>query len=480
MHRSQFLAGVAAVTGAACSRSGSAGALRLRVAALPLAHDIDPYRDAEPGADELAWLYGDGLVGWSSGPVPLLAARLPEVADGGRLYRYTLRDAFWHDGRRVTSYDVAAAVRTIRGTAWGTREPYRSVRKVIVHDERHFDAALDSPQRSFSRSFFGAYGTPVLPLLRHNDDGIPIGTGPFRMVSRPDLGRWLLQRHAGSPRGTPVVDLLDVRLLSSELTAGVQLSSGEVDIALPLSPTAAATGRFSAIRRATSTAALLLNAEGALGTPTLRRAFAAAIDVPRLQRRYDVRRTELLASLLMSGPNDAAFARALAYDPLAAAALKNSLAGRELIVASVAASPSHGRVVAQLADTFERNGIKYRMISVPPARYLDSAGPLRTGRFDVAIDGFAYLEDPDLTADWSCSSQPPSGANFARWCDAGFDDAVRRGNTNRALQHLYESMVCIPLSRAYEDIGITSRVRGFAPLVPGVPATYDCTRWAVA
>jgi ABC-type transport system substrate-binding protein len=480
MHRSQFLAGVAAVVGAARSRVGSAGALRLRLAALPLAHDIDPYRDAEPGADELAWLYADGLVGWSSGPVPLLAASLPEVADGGRLYRYTLRKAFWHDGRQVTSYDVAAAVRTIRATAWGMHEPYRSVRKLIVHDERHFDVALDSPQRSFTRSFFGAYGTPVLPLLRHDDDGMPIGTGPFRVVSRPDLGRWLLQRSTGSPRGTPIVDLLDVRLLSSEITAGVQLSSGEIDIALPLSPAVAATGQFSAIRRPTSTAALLLNAEGALRTPILRRAFAAAIDVPRLQRRYDVRRTDLLASLLMSGPNDVDFARALAYDPLAVAALKGPLAGRDLLVASVAASPSHGRVVAQLADTFERNGIGYRMISVPPGRYLDAAGPLRTGRFDVAIDGFAYLDDPDLAADWSCWSQPPSGANFARWCDAAFDDAVRRGDTNRALRRLYESMVCIPLSRAYEDIGIRSRVRGFATPSPGVPATYDCARWAVA
>jgi ABC-type transport system substrate-binding protein len=480
VQRSRFLAGVVAVTSVARSGVVAAEAGQLRIAVLPLGHDIDPYRDAEPGVDELAWLYADGLVGWSSGPVPLLAARLPDVADGGRLYRYALRDVPWHDGRPLIARDVAAALRAIRTTPWGTREPYRSVREVVVHDDRHFDVVLNSPQRGFVRSFFSAYGTPALPLLRHDDSGMPIGTGPFRVVSRPEFGRWSLRRHAGSPRGLPAVETLDVRLLSSEITASVQLLSGEVDIALPLSPAAAAMWPWRKVRRVTSTAALLLNAEGALSTAALRHAFAAAIDVPRLQRRYDVRRTELLASLLMSGRNDARFAAALTYDADAAALLKRSLHGRELLVASVAASPSHGRVVAQLADTFERTGLAYRMIQVPASRYLGVSGPLRTGNFDIAIDGFTYLDDPDLFTDWACSNRPPAGGNFARWCDASFDLAVLRGGTSAALRRLYDAMVCVPLSRAYEDVGINARVRGFARLRPGVPATYECNQWSIA
>ena len=453
---------------------------RLRLAALPLAHDIDPYRDAEPGADELAWLYGDGLVGWENGPVPLLAARLPEAVDGGRRYRYALREARWHDGAPLRAQDIAAAFATVRATRWGTHRPYRSVREVVVRDERHFDVVLDSPDHGFVRSFFGPYGTPALPVLRHAADGTPIGTGPFALRARPELGRWVFEPRRTSPRGVAHLGALEVRLLGSERTAGVMLLSGEADIALPLTPAAAAGGRFARVRRFTSTAVLLCNVQGALASAAARRAFAGSVDVPRLQRVYVRQHGVPLASLLMAGPNDATFASALAPDPTAPERLRRHLGQRELIVAYVAESPAHQRVFAYLFDALARAGIQARALPAPGTVYLGAAGPLRTGRFDVAIDGFTYADDPDLASDWTCANRPPAGGNFARWCDAAFDGAIRRGDRAAALRRLYEELVCIPLARAYEDIGVGPRVRGFTPPAPLVVATYGCARWNLA
>ncbi len=120
MRRSEFLAGATSAT----LVPGAAEPRRLRLAALPLAHDVDPYRDAEPGADELAWLYGDGLVGWEGRPVPLLAERLPEAAEDGRRYRYELRgEVRWHDGAPLRAQDVAAALAAVRAPRWGTHRP---------------------------------------------------------------------------------------------------------------------------------------------------------------------------------------------------------------------------------------------------------------------------------------------------------------------------------------------------------------------
>ena len=262
----------------------------LKLAAAPLGHDIDPYRDAESGVDELAWLYADGLVGWVGRLSPLLAQTLPEMSHDGRSYRYRLRNVLWHDRRRLRASDVAAAFAAVRSTAWGTRDPYARVRAVHVVGETEFVVRLHEPYPSFAGSFFGALGTPALPLIRHDGGLLPIGTGPFAVRRRADAGRWTLQRWYGSPRGIARVEAMDVTLLGNALTANVQLLSGEADIVLPLPLNVIGGDRFMRIRRVTSTAVLLMNASGVLGMVARRRAFAAIADVPALQRAYDRKR----------------------------------------------------------------------------------------------------------------------------------------------------------------------------------------------
>lgn len=452
----------------------------LRLDAAPLGHDIDPLRDSQPGVDELAWLYADGLFGWDRGLSPLLAADLPDVIDGGLRYRYRLRRATWHDGRPVVASDVAAALAAVRATPWGTREPYRSVRELLTRGDHGFDVVLDSPRRGFVRSFFGPVGFPAIPLVRRDAGGMPVGTGPFAVRARPELGRWRLERWERSPRGVPRADAIELRLIASELTANVQLLSGEADIALPLTSGAMRSDRYAQVRRYTSTAALVFNAEAALRSAELRRAFARAIDVRALQRAYDRHRTTLRASLVLGSPNDASFAAALAGEAAPAALLRDLLNGTELTIAYVGESAVHQRVATLLQQMLRSAGVAAVLRPASASVYAGSAGPLRTGRFDVAISGFTYGEDPDLAADWSCANRPPAGGNFSRWCDARFEAAILRNDVDGARRRLYDSMACIPLSEAYEVIGVSSRVRGFSAPPLLVPATLGCARWRIA
>jgi ABC-type transport system substrate-binding protein len=476
VRRSEFLAGVAA---SAFSPTAANEFSLLRLVAVPLGQGIDPYRDPEVGIDELAWLYADGLVGWERELVPLLA-EVPRRADGGLRYHYRLRHAVWHDGRLLRAHDVAAAHAAVRATAFGTREPYRSVRDIVIHSDLDFDVVLDSARPELPRSFFGARGRPALPLLRQAGDGIPLGTGPFTIRVHPEPGRWRLERSTGSPRGVPALDAIELRLLTSDLTANVQLLSGEADLALPLPPAAIDSARFRHVERTTSTAVLLLNARGAFGEVTVRRAFARAIDVAALQRAYDRRRRALFASLLLVGGNDPAFERSLAFDPSAALILRAALRGRELAVAYVRESRAHERTATLLQQFLREAGVASALRPAPGSLYQGATGPLRTGRFDVAIAGFIYDDEPDLAADWSCSALPPAGGNFGRWCDAGFEAAAARQDVPGMLRRLYGEMACVPLSRAYEDIGVASRVRGFTAPEPLTPATYGCVGWSLA
>jgi ABC-type transport system substrate-binding protein len=478
VRRGEFLAGVASA--AACAPLSTSE--RLRIDVLPLGHDIDPYRDAEIGVDELAWLYADGLVGWEDGTVPLLA-HLPERDEHGLRYHYRLRRAFWHDGRRVVAHDVADALEAVRAMPFGTREPYRAVDRIVIHDDDRFDVVLRFARPETTRSFFGAYGVPALPLVRRDTAGLPIGTGPFAVRSRPEPGRWILERFDESLRGRAAVAALDVRLLTSDATAAVQMLSSEADIALPLPPMprdSPGRDRFRTLERTTSTAVLLFNAEGPFGDESLRRAFGRAIDVAALQRRYDPRRTTLFASLLLSGGNDPALERALTHDPRAQQSLGEGLRGHEVAIAYVGESSSHMRTTGLLQQLLQEAGVAADLRPARGIGYQGPSGPLHTGRFDIAIAGLVYGLDADFAADWSCAAKPPNGGNFARWCDRPFDAAAARFDSAAMLRRLYDTIACIPLSRAYELLAVGRRVGGFRPPSPLTPATYGCTRWSLA
>jgi ABC-type transport system substrate-binding protein len=477
MRRRTFIGG--AIATAAYAGCSAAKLSVLRLAAAPLGHDIDPYLDAERGVDELAWLYGDGLTGWNGGLVPVLAQSLPTISRDGTEYRYRLRDVRWHDGRPLRASDVADAFAEIRTTPWGTHDPYARVAGVRVDGPRDVTVRLVAPYRRFAATFFGPLGYPALPLLRHDNSAIPLGTGPFAVRRRLDMARWSLVRWAHSPRGTGALGAIDLTLLGTELTANVQLLSGEADIALPLAPNALSAGHFTRIPRVTSTAVLLINAEGLLRTAALRHAFAAVAHVPSLQRAYDRLRKSVFASIMMEGSNDRALEAVLASRPELARVLAGVTRDRALVLAYVGGAPAHERTMTLLQQNLAAAGLRATLRPYPMALYMGPIGPLRKGTFDVAMDGLDYGADADFAADWSCANRPPHGGNFARWCDPEFDRAVRARAPDKALRRLYDDLPFVPLSRAYEYIGVASRVGGFALAGPSLPATYLCARWTV-
>ena len=448
---------------------------RLSIVAAPLGHDIDPYRDQERGVDELAWLYADGLVG--IGARPLLAASAPVARNGGTTYRYTLRAARWHDGKLVTARDVEAALSAVLQGYWGTYEPYRFVRRLDVLDAQTFDVHLSAPTRRFVRTFFGASGVPALPLIRHDGGDLPIGTGPYAVVRRPDSDTWFLQARSTSPRGVPAISELSVRMITFDSTRSIEMASREAFIALPLPPDAVA-GPYTTVTRRTSAAAIVFNMEGPFGTVEARRACARFADVPKLQSLYGRHAVRsIYASLLMTGPGDEAWKAALAPIDPAHSGLRDAIGQHVLRLAYATGSRSHERVMLPLQDRLNHAGIRSEFRRQISMRYTGADGPLRTGDFDLAVNGYAYVDADDLAADWSCAALPPRGGNFARWCDAETDRLLSRRDLGLALRHLYDRMVCLPLGISSERIGISTALAGVALPEMLAPFTYDCVRW---
>ena len=88
-----------------------AGVLRYPLTANPTTLDPALVQDG-PTIDMLQQVY-EGLVGWNekSEVVPLLAASMPTLSNGGKTYTFILRDgAAFHNGRAVTAEDVKYSI----------------------------------------------------------------------------------------------------------------------------------------------------------------------------------------------------------------------------------------------------------------------------------------------------------------------------------------------------------------------------------
>ena len=469
-----MLAGFAAT---AIPISAVAGEDRLfRVAIDSLGNGLDPYHNYGPDVDRYSWLFGDGLTTGERVPRPMLA-EVPIVLDRGMTYRYRLRHARWHDGTMLHSKHVIEALESLRHSIspWMTYEPYTLVRDVASRGDSVVDVRLRRPSPAFARTFFSPYGKPALPLLRGGEDGLPLGTGPFRFSRR--LGdRYRLEGWSGSPRGVPASATLEVRLVSSATTLGMELAAGEVDLVLPIIRGLPAAKRYRIESRYSGTIVLLFNCAATFRTPNLRKAVLRAIDIGVLQRTIDPGVDERVDKLLPPGdPDDVAFA----FPPrdLDRARAELRVIRAPITITYLAESRRYARLALLIAASLQSVGLEVEIVPRAQALYQGPLGPLATGRFDLAVYGLAYAEDPDLDADWGCHHRPPGGANYARYCNARFDQAAARGASRDALHLLVDDAPLVPLARNVESFGVGPYTAGFVVPPPFVPPTLGAHRW---
>jgi hypothetical protein len=296
---------------------------------------------------------------------------------------------------------------------------------------------------------------------------------------RLEANRWRLERARGAVRGRAQLDEIDLRYLFSRETEYVTLLSGETDVALPIPGRFPASASFRRLRRYTGITLMLFNAEGPFGDFATRVALARSLDVFSIQRGYDPRRTSLLASFRVGARNDPSLARRFAFDPAAIDDLRRRLSGHEVRLVTLPGTTvdvAMGLVRQRLVNDA---GVTVSMIGTRYAGLYGPTSPLRTGDFDLALNSYAYADAADLRADWSCATRAPAGGNFARWCDPALDHAIAKSDTTAAFRRLYDQVAAIPMSEAYEDIGVARRVCDLPAPAPFVPATYTCADWRI-
>ncbi|MFC5289171.1 ABC transporter substrate-binding protein [Actinokineospora guangxiensis] len=242
-------------------------ALVIAVGAAP--RSLDPQTGYAPfGA---AQIY-DGLTELSpTGPVPVLAAAVPEPSADGLTWTVELRtDVSFHDGTGFDATDVVAGYKPLLG-----KGRYAAIASVVPVDAATVHFVLSRP-------------VPDLPELltlgiEPSTAAGPIGTGPYRVASFEPGKRLVLTANTGYFRERPAIAEVTVEFVPDPAERATLLRAGDIDGApLPAELAAefdGADGMTTLVHRAADLRAITLPADHPVtGDPAVRLALNLAVD----------------------------------------------------------------------------------------------------------------------------------------------------------------------------------------------------------
>jgi peptide/nickel transport system substrate-binding protein len=450
--------------------------------------------------------------------VPVLITRVPTRANGdispdGRTIVYHLRRGVrFADGTPLTSADVAFTFEAIEDPRNPvlSEDAYRRVSSLSTPDADTVVVRLRTPWNAAVRELFAQSDFAFGILPRHafastSLRGAPweehaFGTGPFRVTQWRRGDRVVLEPNPYfSPR--PKLSRIELVMIPDFNAALVAVRSGEIDLARVFSLQASQAESLAGIR----TVATPINGTDMLALQTtaaptddirVRRAIAQALDVAQIERLFHglyLRAATFLPPVfewhdrsLAPMPYDAAAANAnldaAGWHLERGVRTKN---GKPLQVLFVMASGSAAGIAAIVQRELAAVGIDVLIKAFPTTDFNAPEGPIRSGRFNIALQEWVGGADPEQSIVVSCA-QARGGDNISRFCDPSFErifqdqavnfDPRRRAEDFQTLQQIvYDRVPMVPLDYPkYFDV-MNPRVAGFAQNMLAFPVNPE--RW---
>ena len=200
---------------------------------------LDPHKAVAAGTKEVMFNVFEGLMK----PTPD-GDLIPAVADHYELsedkttYTFTLRQGVqFHNGEPVDAGDVVYSIQRCADDSEGEPlVPALSAVQSVTADGGTVTITLDQP----NTEFLSYLTLAILPEGYDQQDTAPVGTGPFKFVSRAAQDSIVLERFDGY-WGTPAaLDKVTFKIMENADSIIVSLQSGAVDLCAHLSSTNAA------------------------------------------------------------------------------------------------------------------------------------------------------------------------------------------------------------------------------------------------
>lgn len=204
-----------------------------------LDESLDPHKAVAAGTKEVMFNVFEGLMKPTpEGDLIPAVAEKYEISDDQLVYTFTIRDGIkFHNGNPVTAGDVVNSItRCISPYEADVLavEALSAVDKVITaEDDRTVQIRLKEP----NTEFLSYLTLAILPADYDQQDTAPVGTGPFKFVSRAAQDSIVLERFEDYWGEGAYLDKVTFKIIENADSILMSLQSGAVDMFAHLTST---------------------------------------------------------------------------------------------------------------------------------------------------------------------------------------------------------------------------------------------------
>ena len=460
--------------------------------------------------------------------VPLLAKAIPTVENGGisadgLTWRVELRhDVKWHDGKPMTSEDVRYSINLMKNPAFRARNrtAFELITSVGVEGDHVITWTLKEPYAPLASVLSWTFIVPAHILSQNPDPNAPqfaaspIGTGPFRFVSRKTGDHVILEANPNYFGKGPYLNRLIFKYVPDLNAMYTQFKTGEIDfIGLQGIPAnfykeaAALRGRHvhAAPRNAVENLTLNL-AHPALADKAVRKALNIAID------RQSI--CDLVYYGIPTPANNYLPPTHWAYNPnlpkpeydLKKAAAMLDQAGwvrgpdgirvkngvrLSFTNSTVTGNQLRSQTQQLIADEFKKIGVEMLIKNLVAAVLW--ADFWRNSEFDSLMTAPTYTiaSDPDVTHRFGSGAIPKetkSGSNVSQYKNSGVDALLARGRQEynvakrkeiyaKVQELINDDLPFLPLFNSVEIEGTKAGLDGYAANVNALANSWNAATW---
>lgn len=203
---------------------------------------LDPHQTVAAGTREVLFNIFEGLVKPNSDGemIPAVAEKY-ELSEDGTTYTFTLRDGVkFHNGQTVTAEDVVYSINRCAAVPEGQEKPlvaaFSAVKSVEALDEKTVTVTI--AQRDLE--FISYMTAAIIPAGYADQATAPVGTGPFRFVSRTPQENFIMERFEDY-WGTPAwLDKVTYKICENADALVMNLNGSSIDLCAHLTSAQAA------------------------------------------------------------------------------------------------------------------------------------------------------------------------------------------------------------------------------------------------
>ncbi len=195
-----------------------------------LEDSLDPHKAVAAGTKEVLFNLFEGLVKPTSDGnyIPAVASDYT-ISEDGTVYTFVLREGVkFHDGSTVTAEDIKYSIDKCADT--GSGDPlvaaYSNIAEIRISDAKTVEISLKEPDTEFLASMT----TAIIPQANTAPETNPIGTGPYKYVSRSPQENFVLEKFSDYWGEKANIEKVIFKVCANADSIVMDLEGGSIDM----------------------------------------------------------------------------------------------------------------------------------------------------------------------------------------------------------------------------------------------------------